>query len=130
MSAAAMVLSAENQSIIIQTERGLTISGTRISLYDVMTFLKKGYPPAFIQNKLHLTQQQFESTLAYIEANSAQVEQEYRAVLDTRQEIQQYWSDRNAQHFQHIASRSKAPEQVALWAKLEAEKAQRLADNR
>ena len=124
-----MVLSAESQSIIIQTERGLTISGTRISLYDVMTFLKKDYPPTFIQNKLRLTQRQIEATLAYIATNSVQAEQEYQAVLDTRQEIQQYWSDRNSEHFQQSASRPKAPEQAALWAKLEAERAQRVADN-
>ena len=29
---------------IIRTERGLTIKGTRITLYDVMEYLKADYP--------------------------------------------------------------------------------------
>lgn len=35
-----MTLASNEQATIIRTERGLTISGTRITLYDVMDFLK------------------------------------------------------------------------------------------
>lgn len=34
----------DNRPAITRTERGLTIAGTRISLYDVMDFLKAQYP--------------------------------------------------------------------------------------
>jgi len=40
-----MVLVSNGQSAIIRTERGLTIAGTRITLYDVMDYLKAQYPP-------------------------------------------------------------------------------------
>ena len=39
----------EAQPKIIRTERGLTISGTRITLYDVMDYVTAQYPPKFIQ---------------------------------------------------------------------------------
>jgi hypothetical protein len=34
---------------IIRTERGLTIAGTRITLYDVMDYVTAQYPAKFIQ---------------------------------------------------------------------------------
>jgi hypothetical protein len=40
---------SNQQPTIIRTERGLTISGTRITLYDVMDYIKAQYPPKFIE---------------------------------------------------------------------------------
>jgi len=45
-----MVSVSNHQPIIIRTERGLTISGTRITLYDVMDYLTAKYPPKFIRS--------------------------------------------------------------------------------
>ena len=36
---------SDRQATIIRTERGLTISGTRLTLYDVIDFLKAEYSP-------------------------------------------------------------------------------------
>ncbi|WP_366048867.1 hypothetical protein [Microcoleus sp. PH2017_11_PCY_U_A] len=33
---------------LVRTEGGLTIAGTRITIYDVMDYLKAEYPPKFI----------------------------------------------------------------------------------
>lgn len=41
---------SHNQPAIIRTERGLTISGTRITLYDVMDYVTAQYPPKFIRS--------------------------------------------------------------------------------
>ena len=38
------------QPAIIRTERGLSIAGTRITLYDVMDYLKAQYPRKFIHD--------------------------------------------------------------------------------
>jgi len=46
-----MVLVSNGQSAIIRTERGLTIAGTRITLYDVMDYLKAQYPPIVLRLK-------------------------------------------------------------------------------
>lgn len=53
-----MVSVSNNQPIIIRTERGLTISGTRITLYDVMDYLTAQYPAKFIRSLFDLTDDQ------------------------------------------------------------------------
>ena len=43
------MISQSNAVVIIRTERGLTISRTRITIYDVMDYVKAQYPAKFIQ---------------------------------------------------------------------------------
>ena len=125
-----MTLAANGQATIIRTERGLTISGTRLTVYDVMDFLKAQYPPKLIQDKFNLTDAQINAALSYIEANPTQLETEYQEVLQTRAEIRQYWEERNRERFARIAKMPHKPEQEALWAKLEEQKARRAAQKR
>lgn len=66
---------------IIRTERGFTIAGTRITLYDVMDYVSSQYPPKFIRSMLNLTDEQVNAAFSYIEANRAEVEAEYQTVL-------------------------------------------------
>jgi len=123
-----MTLASSNHAMIIRTERGLTIAGTRTSLYDVMDFLKAQYPPKLIRNKFSLTDAQLNAALSYIESNKAQVEAEYQEVLQNREEIRHYWEDRNREHFARIAAMPRKPGQETLWAKLEEQKARRNAE--
>lgn len=124
-----MTLASNGQAIIIRTEQGLTIAGTRISLYDVMDLLKVEYPPKLIRNKFNLTDTQINAALSYIETNKTQVETEYQEVIQNREEIRQYWDDRNRERFAQIAAMPHKPEQEALWAKLEEQKARRIERN-
>lgn len=125
-----MSSTSDQQPKIIHTERGLTIEGTRISLYDVMDFLKAQYPPKLIRDKFNLTDAQLNAALSYIKANSAEVEAEYQQALQTREEIRQYWEERNREHFARLTSKPRKPDQEALWAKLEAQKAERASVKR
>jgi len=118
------ILSSE-KAFIIRTERGLTIAGTRITLYDVIDLIKAQYPPKLIRDKFNLTDEQISAALSYIETNHTQVEAEYQEVLQTREEIYQYWEERNREHFAKMAAKPQKPEKKALWAKLEEQKAQR-----
>jgi uncharacterized protein (DUF433 family) len=111
------------QADIIRTERGLTIAHSRVTLYDVMDFLNVQYPPKLIRDKFNLTDEQINAALSYLEINRAQVETEYQEVLATREEIRQYWEERNRQHFARIAAMPRDPGKAALWAKLEEQKA-------
>jgi uncharacterized protein (DUF433 family) len=74
---------------IIRTERGLIISGTRITLYDVMDYFVAGYPAKLIREKLCLTDAQVNAGLSYIEAHKVEVEAEYQQVLKIAEENQQ-----------------------------------------
>jgi uncharacterized protein (DUF433 family) len=123
-----MTVASNGQPGIIRTERGLTIAGTRITLYDVMDFLKAQYPPKLIRDKFNLTNEQIDAALSYIEVNRSQVEAEYQEVLVTREEIRQYWEERNREHFARIATMPRKPGQEILWAKLEEQKAKRASE--
>ncbi len=118
-----MVSVSNNQPIIIRTERGLTISGTRITLYDVMDYLTAQYPPKFIRSLFDLTDDQINVALSYIEANRAEVEAEYQVVLKQAKEIQHYWEERNREHCARVAAMPPKPGREALWAKLQEQKA-------
>jgi len=118
-----MTPASNGQRGIIRTERGLTITGTRITLYDVMDYVIAEYPPKFIRGMLNLTDEQVNAALSYIEANRAEVEAEYQIVLQEAEEIRQYWEERNREHFARIAAMPPKPGREALWAKLQAQKA-------
>jgi uncharacterized protein (DUF433 family) len=122
-----MTWTANRQTEIIRTERGLTITGTRTSLYDVIDFLKADYPSKLIRDTFNLTDAQINAALSYIEANQAEVEAEYQEVLQTREEIRQYWEERNREHFTRIAAAPHKPGQEAFWARLEEQRAKRVA---
>jgi uncharacterized protein (DUF433 family) len=120
-----MTLASNGQAVIIRTERGLTIAGTRTSLYDVIDLLKADYPYKLIRDTFNLTDAQIHAALSYIKANQIQVEAEYQEVLQTREEIRQYWEERNRERFDRIATTPHKPEQKAFWAKLEEQRAKR-----
>lgn len=120
-----MIMIANEHSSITRTERGLTISGTRITLYDVMDYVKAKYPPKFIQALFDLTEEQIKTALAYIEAHKAEVESEYQQVLKEAEELQQYYKERNRELFARVASQQPKPGTEAAWEKLQAAKAKR-----
>ena len=112
-----------SQPTIVRTNRGLSIAGTRITLYDVMDYLVADWPPRLIRDWLNLTDAQIAGVMEYIENNRAQVEAEYHQVLQRAEDIRQYWEDRNRERFAEIASIPPPPEQKEIRAKLQAWKA-------
>lgn len=111
---------SNNQPTITRTERGLTISGTRITIYDVMDYLEAEYPPKLISEKLCLSDEQVNSALAYIESHRTEVEAEYKEFLQTVEEIRQYWQEKNRERFAQIAAMPPKQGQEELRAKLQA----------
>lgn len=110
-------------SIIVRTERGLTISGTRITLYDVMDYVKAQYPSKFIRGLFNLTDEQMNAALSYIETNRAEVEAEYQIVLQEAEELRQYYEDRNRDLIARLSIKPPRPGMEAAWEKLRAQKA-------
>ncbi|MBF2001814.1 MAG: DUF433 domain-containing protein [Synechococcales cyanobacterium M58_A2018_015] len=124
-----MTLASSGQTAIIRTERGLTIAGTRITLYDVMDHLVAGRDPKLILNWLPLTEAQLDTALSYIETHRTDIEAEYQEVLRTAEEIRQYWEERNRERLAQIAAMPPKPGQEALWAKLQAQKAKHATES-
>jgi len=111
------------QNTVVRTSRGLSIAGTRITLYDVMDYLTADWPPKLIQHWLNLTDQQIADVMEYIETNRAEVEAEYQLVLQQAEEIRQYWEARNRDRLAEIAALPPKPGQEEIRAKLQAWKA-------
>ena len=113
---------------IIRTERGLTISGTRITLYDIMDYVSAHYPSQFIQGLFNLTDEQIAVALDYIESHCQQVEDEYQTVIQSAHENQQYWEEQNRDLVARLAQRPPKPGTEKIWAKLNAQKAKHTAE--
>jgi uncharacterized protein (DUF433 family) len=118
-----MTLGTNKQSSIIRTERGLTIAGTRITLYDVMDHLVAGWTPKLILNWLPLTEEQLNAALSYIDSNRTEVEAEYQTVLQATQEMREYWEGRNRERLAQIAKIPPKSGQEEIYARLQAWKA-------
>jgi uncharacterized protein (DUF433 family) len=110
------------QPTVVRTDRGLSIAGTRITLYHVMDYVVAGRTPDEIRDSLNLTDQQIADVMAYIGDHRLEVEAEYQQVLEVAEEIRCYWEERNRERLAHIASLPPKPEQAAIRAKLEAHK--------
>ncbi len=59
-----MTLAPNGKAGIIRTERGLTIAGTRITLYDVMDYVTAQYPVKFIRSLFDLTEEQIDAAFS------------------------------------------------------------------
>ncbi len=113
-----------SQPTVVRNSRGLSITGTRITLYNVMDYVKADWPPKLIQHWLDLTDKQIADVMDYIETHRAEVEAEYQLVLQQAEEIRQYWETRNSERFAEIAASSPKPGQEEIRAKLQAKKAE------
>ncbi len=113
-----------SQTTVVRTERGLSIAGTRITLYNIMDYVKAGWPPKLIRDRLNLTDKQIADVMDYIKAHQAEVEAEYQLILQQAREIRQYWEAQNRERFAEIAARPPKPGQEEIRARLQARKAQ------
>lgn len=103
---------------IVRTDRGLSIAGTRITLYTILDYLHDNWPPKLIQEWLQLTDTQMTNVHSYIAAHQDEVEAEYQCVVEQAAAIRQYWETRKRLTAPHPETLT--PDQKALWKKLEA----------
>ena len=120
-----MVSIPTQQPEIIRTERGLTISGTRITLYDVMDYVTAKYPPKFIQGLFDLTEDQINAALDYIKTYHTEVKTEYQQVLQDAEDLRKYYEIQNRDRVSRSEARPPNPGTEAAWEKLRLAKANR-----
>jgi uncharacterized protein (DUF433 family) len=70
------------ESIIIDRGRGPEISGTRITVYDVMDYYTAGWHRDEIAVLFRLASRDIQAAIDYIEAHKAEVTAEYQKILD------------------------------------------------
>ena len=88
-----------NNATIIETGRGPTIAGTRITLYDVMEYLKDDWHPKHIAMRLRLTPEQIAGAMAYLKEHETEMEQRYADMLRRAEEERRYWEERNKDRY-------------------------------
>ena len=107
---------------VIRTSRGLSIAGTRITLYSLLDYLHAGWPPHLIREEFSLSEQQMTAVMEYIDAHRDEVETEYQDVFRQAKESRQYWETRNRDRLAKIAASPPKEGQEKIRAKLRAAK--------
>jgi uncharacterized protein (DUF433 family) len=120
-----MIEKIKSQPTVVRSSRGLSVAGTRITLYSIMDCIQAGWSPKLIRDWFSLTDKQINDVMEYIEANRSKVEAEYQTVVQQAAEIRRYWQERNREHFDRIAALPPKPGQEKIRAKLQARKEQR-----
>ncbi len=75
-----------------------------------------------IRDRLNLTDQQIEGAMEHIQAHRAEVDAEYRSVLQDAEENRRYWETRNRERLAQIAATPFKPEQEEIREKLQISK--------
>jgi uncharacterized protein (DUF433 family) len=112
-------LSMENKTVV-RTPRGLTVKGTRLTIYSLIDEIKSKASFKYIRDLYELTDEEMLDVLDYIHLHSEEVEKEYQEVVREAEENKQYWEERNRERFAAMR-----PEREAFEAKLKALKQKR-----
>jgi uncharacterized protein (DUF433 family) len=103
---------------VVRTSRGLTVGGTRLTIYQLTDHFKEGDSDDLVQEWYRLSPQQLADIHGYIDEHREEVEAEYQEVLRNAEEDRRYWEERNRERFEEIERLPKTPEQQAIRAKI------------
>jgi len=116
---------AFSRPTVVRTNRGLSIAGTRTTIYQIMDYIKDNEPSEVIREHFRLTIKQTADVMNYIREHYDEVDKEYQRILKQSEENRKYWADHNKERFAEIARK---PEHIRIRAKLDQWKA-KLAQN-
>jgi uncharacterized protein (DUF433 family) len=103
---------------VVRTSRGLTVGGTRLTIYQLMDHFKAGDSDELVRDWYRLTPGQVADIHRYIDEHHAEVEAEYQEVLRNAEEDRRYWEERNRERFAEIERLPKTPQQQAIRDKI------------
>jgi uncharacterized protein (DUF433 family) len=69
------------EALIVETPRGPSIAGTRITVYSVMDLIKAGRSKRYIEQMMLLTPEQVDAVFEYVEQHREAVEEAYERIL-------------------------------------------------
>ena len=99
---------------VVRTSRGLTVGGTRLTIYLLMDSFKAGRSDELVLQSYPLTREQLADVHRYIDEHREEVEAEYEQVLRNAAEHRRYWEERNREQFEEIERLPKTPQQLAI----------------
>ncbi len=107
-------------TVMRRADRGLSIAGTRLTLYDLMDYLKRDWPPRLVQHWFQLTEQQITDVMQYLETHRDEVEIEYQQVVREAEELRRHYDDKHREQVAQIKAMPPKPGQEKIRAKLAA----------
>lgn len=81
--------------IVVRTAGGLTIKGSRLTLYAIMDEIREGNSLKNVRDLYELTDEEMLDVLDYIHLHKQEVEKEYLAVLKSAEENRKYWDEKS-----------------------------------
>lgn len=72
--------------LILETKRGPSIAGTRITVFSVMDSLKSGQSHDLVKQLFLISDEQLEAVLDYIAAHRVEIEAEYSEIVRRSEE--------------------------------------------
>ncbi len=82
-------------SLIVETPRGPSIAGTRITVYSVMDLIRANWSKEHILQFMPLTTDQLDAVYEYIKENQEDVERSYERILHRSEELRSYYEAQN-----------------------------------
>jgi uncharacterized protein (DUF433 family) len=107
---------------VIRTSRGLTVGGTRLTIYALMDYFKAGWPPHLVQQAFKLSDRQINDVVAYVDQHQAEVEAEYQQVVAYAAAERAKWEARNRDVLAVLSRGPSDPEKARLRTKLDAQR--------
>jgi len=99
---------------VVRTSRGLTVGGTRLTIYLLMDSFKGGRPDEMVLQSYPITREQLADVHRYIDEHRDEVEAEYQEVVRKAEEDRRYWEERNRERLEAIEKLPKTPRQLAI----------------
>lgn len=90
-----MSIVTTTNELIVETPRGPSIAGTRITVYAVMDYVKENRSKDYILRFLRVLPEQLDAALEYIEQHRDEVERVYARILQREAEERAYYEERN-----------------------------------
>ncbi len=58
------------EKTVVRTDRGLSVAGTRITLYSITDYVRAGWPPKLIRDRLGLSDRQLSDSQTWEAGNA------------------------------------------------------------
>ena len=84
----------ENHTVL-RTKLGLTVKGTRLTLYHIMDFMQEDNSLKNVRDMYELTNEEMLDILDYIHLNKVDVDKEYQQIVRSAEEHRKYWEEKN-----------------------------------
>lgn len=114
---------------IVETPRGPSLAGTRITVYSVMDYIKVGRGKRYIEQIMLLTPEQVDAVFEYVEQHREEVEAEYEKILRREAEARAESERMMRERAPHLFNLSPEELRQYLIQKLEAGKKAAHANN-